>query len=248
MSGVYNLPFGRGQDFGSNWSRPLDALLGGWQINGITTQQTGFPLSPSTQNTSNSGSNVLRPNLTGVSPVVSGSIKSRLNGYLNSAAFSQPAPFTFGNAPRTLSNVRGPGTHNIDFSLFKNFHATDRVNVEFRGEAFNLLNQVVFGTPNTTLSSGQFRCDHKPEQHTSSNSTGFEGCLLAQEVIWSHVSTLRWTHVVRIQHVCEGSNYDKYRCTQYDRYIGKRKNRKEHLGESSFRERWPLRGRPLHHP
>ena len=156
VSGIYNLPFGRGQWIGGNWNRPLDTLLGGWQINGITTQQTGFPLSPTTQNTSNSGSNVLRPNLTGISPVVKGSVKSRLNGYLNSAAFSQPAPFTFGNAPRTLSNVRGPGTHDIDFSLFKNFHATEHVAVEFRAEAFNLLNQVVFGTPNMTLSSGQF--------------------------------------------------------------------------------------------
>ncbi len=156
ISGVYALPFGRGQDFGGSWNRPLDALLGGWQINGILTEQTGFPLSPSTQNTSNSGSNVLRPNLTGISPVVKGPIASRLNGYLNAAAFSQPAPFTFGNAPRTLSNVRGPGTHNLDFSLFKNFHATDHLAIEFRGEAFNLLNQVVFSSPNMTLSSGQF--------------------------------------------------------------------------------------------
>jgi hypothetical protein len=156
VSAVYNLPFGRGQTIGGHWSRPVDALLGGWQLNGITTQQNGFPLSPSTQNTSDSGSNVLRPNLTGVSPVVKGSVKSKLNDYLDSAAFSQPAPFTFGNAPRTLSNVRGPGTHDIDFSLFKNFQATDRVKVEFRAEAFNLLNQVVFGSPNLTLSSGQF--------------------------------------------------------------------------------------------
>jgi hypothetical protein len=156
VSAVYNLPFGRGQAIGGNWSRPVDALLGGWQLNGITTQQNGFPLSVSTQNTSDSGSDVLRPNLTGVSPVVKGAVKSKLNDYLNSAAFSQPAPFTFGNAPRTLSNVRGPGTHDIDFSLFKNFQATARVKVEFRAEAFNLLNQVVFGSPNLTLSSGQF--------------------------------------------------------------------------------------------
>ena len=156
VSAVYNLPFGRGQTIGGNWSRPVDALLGGWQLNGITTQQNGFPLSVSTQNTSDSGSDVLRPNLTGVSPVVKGPVKAKLNDYLNSAAFSQPAPFTFGNAPRTLSNVRGPGTHDIDFSLFKNFEATERVKVEFRAEAFNLLNQVVFGSPNLTLSSGQF--------------------------------------------------------------------------------------------
>jgi hypothetical protein len=156
MSAIYTLPFGRGQQFGGNWNRPVDALLGSWQINGIATETTGYPLSPSTQDTSDSGGTVLRPNLTGVSPVVKGSIKSRLNQYLNPAAFSQPAPFTFGDAPRTLSNVRAPGTHDIDFSIFKNFKPANGVNVQFRAEAFNLLNQVVFGSPNMVLSSGQF--------------------------------------------------------------------------------------------
>ena len=83
-------------------------------------------------------------------------MESKLNDYVNLAAFSQPAPFTFGDAPRTLSNVRGPGTHDVDLSLFKNFLITDRLKLEFRAEAFNLLNQVVFGLPNTTFSSGQF--------------------------------------------------------------------------------------------
>lgn len=156
ISGVYALPFGRGQQFGTYWSRPLDTLLGGWQINGIATEQTGFPLSPSTQNTSNSGSNVLRPNLTGISPAEHGSVRSRLDKYLNAAAFSQPAPFTFGDAPRTLSNVRAPGMHDIDFSVFKNFHVAEKVNMQFRAETFNALNQVVFGDPNMVLSSGQF--------------------------------------------------------------------------------------------
>ena len=155
-SAVYSLPFGRGRRFGADWSRPLDTALGGWQINAILTEQNGFPLSPTTQNTSHSGSEVLRPNLTGVSPVEHGSVISRLNQYLNPAAFSQPAPFTFGNAPRTLSNVRAPGYHDLDFSLFKNVSVTNRVNAEVRAEAFNLLNQVQFGFPYMTLSSGQF--------------------------------------------------------------------------------------------
>jgi hypothetical protein len=156
VSGVYDLPFGSGQSIGANWHRPLNAVLGGWQMNAILTQQTGFPLSPTTQNTSQSGSNTLRPNLTGTSPVVNGSAKSRLNGYLNAAAFSQPAPFTFGSAPRTLSNVRAPGYHDLDFSMFKNFHPTEHTNMQFRAESFNLFNQVQFGVPNMVLSSGQF--------------------------------------------------------------------------------------------
>ncbi len=156
ISGIYNLPFGRGQQFGSNWSRPVDAVIGGWQINTIVTEQTGYPLSISTQNTSGAGGNVLRPNLTGISPVEPGSVISKRNKYINSAAFSQPAPFTFGNAPRTLSDLRAPGMHNIDFSLFKNFPITNRVNAQFRAESYNMLNQVVFGAPNQVLSSGQF--------------------------------------------------------------------------------------------
>lgn len=156
ISGIYDLPFGRGRMFGAHWNRGMDLVLGGWQVNGITTQQTGFPLSPSTQDTSQSGGETLRPNLTGADPATHGSMKLRINNYLNAAAFSQPAPFTFGDAPRTLSNVRAPGMHNIDFSIFKNFAATERVHVEFRAEAFNLLNQVVFGSPNMSLTSGQF--------------------------------------------------------------------------------------------
>lgn len=109
VSAVYELPIGRGQAIGSNWNRPLDLALGGWQIDAIGSIADGFPLPVSTQNTSQSGSNVLRPNVTGTSPVVSGSVISKLNAYINSAAFSQPAAFIFGNAPRTLSNVRAPG-------------------------------------------------------------------------------------------------------------------------------------------
>ena len=153
---VYELPIGRGQAIGANWNRPLDLILGGWQINGITTQADGFPLSVSTQNTSQSNNNVLRPNLTGVNPFVSGSAGSKLNSYINAAAFSQPAAFTFGNGPRTYPNVRQQGNHNIDLSGFKNFHITEKINMQLRGEAFNLLNQVVFGSPNAVLTSGQF--------------------------------------------------------------------------------------------
>lgn len=156
ISGIYDLPFGRGRMFGSHWNRAMDLVLGGWQVNGITMQQNGFPLSPTTQNTSGSGSNVLRPNMTGVDPATHGSMKTRLSKYVNPAAFSQPAPFTFGNAPRTLSNVRAPGTQNIDFSLFKSFPIPEHMTVQFRAESFNLLNQVVFGSPNMTLTSGQF--------------------------------------------------------------------------------------------
>ncbi len=156
VSGNYNLPFGRGEQFGANWNRMLNGFLGGWQINGIMTETTGFPLAISTTNTSESGSDVLRPNLTGTSPIIHESVLSRLKEYMNPAAFSQPAAFTFGDCPRTLSNVREQGTHDIDFSLFKNFHPTERMSLQFHAEAYNLLNQVQFGAPNETFSSTSF--------------------------------------------------------------------------------------------
>jgi hypothetical protein len=156
VSGVYALPFGHGQKFGSGWNRAEDLILGGWQLNGIATYQTGFPLVLTTQNTSGSGSLTMRPNNNGHSALLTGPVESRLNEYFNTAVFSQPAPFTFGNTGRTLPDVRTPGMENIDFSLFKNFQVTEKLQAELRAEAFNLLNQVVFGAPNSVLTSGQF--------------------------------------------------------------------------------------------
>ena len=156
IAGAYTLPFGRGREFGAHWNSAIDAALGGWAINAIAAAQTGFPLSPTTANTSNSGSVTLRPNNNGQSAALSGPVSLRLNGYLNGKVFSLPAPFTFGNTSRTLPDVRAPGTQNLDFSLFKTFRLRERLSLQLRAEAFNLLNQVVFGTPNMTVSAAAF--------------------------------------------------------------------------------------------
>jgi hypothetical protein len=151
------MPFGRGKTFGKDWNRLLDGLIGGWQVNGIYSYQTGFPISVTAANTcTNCGVNTIRPNNNGQSAELSGPVSARLNEYFNTAVFSQPAPFTFGNTGRTLPDVRAPSGENIDFSLFKIFRPIERLTVELRGEAFNLLNQVVFGMPNTSYNSNQF--------------------------------------------------------------------------------------------
>lgn len=152
FAAVYELPVGRGHHLGSSWTGLTGALLGGWQVNGILTLQTGFPLAlTTTQNTPNFGSNVLRPNTTGQSAKLSGSVKSRLNEYFDTSVFKQPPPFTFGNTGRTLPNVRAPGVRNLDASLFKNFRFAERSRVQFRAESFNALNQVQFGEPGQNL-------------------------------------------------------------------------------------------------
>lgn len=162
FASTYQLPFGRKQRFGRNWGAVTDAFLGGWQMNGILTLDTGFPLALTTTNTSASGSPNLRPNYDpsasgcANSAVLSGSVVSRLNEYFNTACFTQPAPFTFGNVSRTLPNVRAPGERGLDFSVMKNFRLSERFTMQFNAQAFNSLNQVQFGMPNQKLSSSAF--------------------------------------------------------------------------------------------
>jgi hypothetical protein len=156
LSSVYELPIGRGRLLGRNWNHLMDALLGGWQVNGILSLQTGMPLALSTQNTSNAGGAVLRPNNNGHSAALSGPDNERLNRYFDTSVFSQPAPFTFGNTGRTLADVRGPGVHNLDFSAFKNFHIKERANLQFRAEFFNLTNTATFGLPDQVFSNQTF--------------------------------------------------------------------------------------------
>ena len=153
---VYALPVGRGRKVGAGMNRVVDAFVGGWQMNGIVTFQTGDPLALTTTNSSNSGNNVLRPNSTGKSAAIPGSVKDRLDKYFNTSVFTQPAPFTFGNVSRTLPDVRGPGAKNLDFSLFKNFALIERVSLQFRAEAFNLTNTPNFADPNQNFNAVAF--------------------------------------------------------------------------------------------
>ncbi len=157
ISGTYEIPFGRGRHFGRNWNRGVDALIGSWQINAISSYQTGFPISvTAANNCNNCGINTLRPNNNGHSAALDGPVSQRLNQYFNTSVFSQPGAFTFGNVGRTLPDVRGPAGQNLDFSLFKSFHPVEKITVTFRAEAFNLLNQVVFGIPGTGINANTF--------------------------------------------------------------------------------------------
>ncbi len=160
-SSVYELPFGRHRHWGASWNPFVNAVLGGWQANGILTLQTGFPLNilngaNTTLGSANAGNWSLRPNNNGQSAALSGEAETRLNQYFNTSVFSLAAPFTFGNTGRTLPDVRGPGTTNLDGSFFKSFVVRERVTAQFRVEAFNASNTPKFNNPNTTANSNQF--------------------------------------------------------------------------------------------
>ena len=154
FSGVYELPLGRGRQFGTGMSRTADLLVGGWQVNGIITAQTGSALGISGRNTSNLFTEAFRVNGNGQNPVLSGDAHDRLNRWFDTSVFSQPAPYTLGNLPPLISQLRNHNVRNIDFSLFKQFNLTEKFRLQFRAEAFNSLNRVRFSGPNTDVNGG----------------------------------------------------------------------------------------------
>ena len=129
-----------------------NTILGGWQLNGIAVFHSGFPLEMTTavNNLFNYGG-TQRPNWTGQDPNTNGSMSSRINQYFNPAVFSQPAPYTFCNVGRQLAILRSPGLANLDLSVFKNFPIHERLKLQFRAEAFNLMNHPQFAPPNTGI-------------------------------------------------------------------------------------------------
>ena len=154
ISANYELPFGHGRSYFSNMGRPLDAVLGGWQINGIATFAKGTPLSISNGgNNTNIGSAGQRPNNNGKSAAKEGPIADRLNAYFDTSVFSQAPIYTFGNVGRFLPDLRIPGIHNLDFSLFKNFRVTERGTIQFRAESFNITNSPQWASPNNNVTA-----------------------------------------------------------------------------------------------
>ncbi len=165
VSYLYELPVGKGQRFLPNLNGLANGLIGGWGVDGITTFQKGYPLGMSVA-TNPVGSygfqGTQRPNVAAsCGKAYSGSIGSRLGGsgaktFFNTACFTVPSDFSYGNEPRTDGSIRTPGVDNWDMALFKNIPLTERATLNFRVEAFNLFNRVQFGAPNTQLQNAQF--------------------------------------------------------------------------------------------
>jgi hypothetical protein len=144
---LYELPFGRGKRFLNKSSPTVDFLLGGWQLNGITTLQAGFPLTPTLSYSLGKTDTVSRPNVIG-DPTNSA---RQPHNWLNPAAFAIPtnAEIAAGNfyGNSGVGVVRSPGLVNFDFSIFKNFAIRERMRVQFRTELFNATNTPYFGAP-----------------------------------------------------------------------------------------------------
>ncbi len=160
LSFVYELPFGRGKQFGKALSGPVNAVLGGWQISSVGTFKDGFPLSVSSQvdNTGSLGGGAnQRPNLVGDPHVANPTVDAWFNNRLdNTAAFKQPDAFTYGNTGRYLSNLRAPGITQFDTVISKSWNFREGLRAQFRGEFFNAFNHANFYAPNTTFGNPAF--------------------------------------------------------------------------------------------
>lgn len=161
LTASYQLPIGRGKAIGNSWGKPLDMLLGGWEVNALMTLSSGFPLNSGSQFREGPLQNPLlwegvqRPNLSG-DPSVQGSVESKLDHYVNAAAFSRPAPDTFGTMPRTISTYRSPALKNLDAAIFKNFAFTEQRYVQLRLEGFTVTNTPTFATPHLSYGATNF--------------------------------------------------------------------------------------------
>jgi hypothetical protein len=141
FSGLYDFPFKRNR------------LVGGWETGIIFQAQSGNPITIITNNAGFTGNTTLRPDVTG--PVVTTGKPNQW--FANTAVFVFPGPPTaphFGNLGR--NTVVGPNFVNTDFSLIKTTKLTERTNVQFRAEIFDIFNQANFGNPGRVLGTSTF--------------------------------------------------------------------------------------------
>jgi hypothetical protein len=147
ISGTYDLPFGRGPDRRLNRS-----LIQGWSVSEIATLQSGFSFTPQLgYNPTNNGDSrdPIRPS---INPDFRGQvIEGGPKQYFNPDAYAVPFSGTYGNAGR--DSLVGPGLADLDASLKKVIALTEKTNLQFRAEFFNVLNHTNFGTPNEVVYS-----------------------------------------------------------------------------------------------
>jgi hypothetical protein len=150
LSSVYDIPAFRRQEW-------LRLMTQDWHFSTIYQVQSGMPFTISAfGDTANSGTvlgeNPIRANVTG-QPVFGPGTHTAAE-WFTPAAFAAPPAFTYGNAGR--NSVYGPPMQTLDFALARAFRISERMNFQFRAEAFNALNKVNLGTPNRFVNTPQF--------------------------------------------------------------------------------------------
>ncbi|HET8548524.1 MAG TPA: hypothetical protein VFL57_10990, partial [Bryobacteraceae bacterium] len=149
LSGIYDLPFGRGKRVGESVNRFVNAFIGGWQLQAWYEGQSGQALG--------FGNAIFTGDLRGI--VLPRSERS-ISRWFRTEGFERNNTRSLANNYRTLplrfSWIRGDGINNCDASLFKNFHIAERARAQFRFETYNTFNHPQFANPNTTPTNTAF--------------------------------------------------------------------------------------------
>ena len=155
LSYAVDLPIGQGKAFLNGGNAVVQKFSSGWSVSGTSTFQMGYPLALSASPNYASGFGLgLRPNVdASCDPTISGSAQSRLNGWFNTACYTVPSAYTLGNEGASDPVLRGHGINNFNVALQKKTAITERFNLEFKGEIYNLFNRVQFGQPNTSVTT-----------------------------------------------------------------------------------------------
>ncbi|SEF65108.1 Carboxypeptidase regulatory-like domain-containing protein [Bryocella elongata] len=153
---VWDLPIGRGHALLGDVPSLANTLLGGWQLSGIADARSGLPvnilISRATTALPDQLNKNQRPNLVPGQPLYP--TNRTPQNWFNAAAFSTPANGTWGNTPRNYG--RAPGLWQIDPALSKRFAIREGMALNFRAEAFNILNRAQYGTPGATVGTSSF--------------------------------------------------------------------------------------------
>ncbi len=140
ISGVYDLPFGRGRMMMASANRLLDGVLGGWTLSSTFTYNAGAQL--------NFGS--------GFAQIGDPSQNVPAGYAFNPTAFETLPPYSAQAPVRNFPGIYGPNNWDIDASLGKTFSITERWKIQFRMEAYNLTNSIMFSPPNTSIGNSTF--------------------------------------------------------------------------------------------
>jgi hypothetical protein len=146
ISGRYELPFGRNPG-------GIGKIIGGWQLSGIATLLSGFPVTPQVGSNRSGDGDTRNPDRPVLDPSFTGPILLRQQTqWFNPKAFVLPAVGTYGSVGR--GTLVGPGLVDVDLSVAKMTRISERASLQFRAEFFNALNRTNFGTPNPIVFSG----------------------------------------------------------------------------------------------
>ena len=163
ISYVYDIPIGKGRVLMGGARGVVNSLVSGWGVNGVTTIQSGFPLSISYGGnnilSSTFGAGTIRPNvIAGCHESLPGSAAERFNQgkWFNTDCFTAPSAFGFGDEPAYDPELRGQSIINFDAAVVRNFIVRDHYRIQFRAEAFNLVNSVRFANPGTVMGTTTF--------------------------------------------------------------------------------------------